>query len=519
MKKQRNIYIALFVFLATAIFNYSCTDDRAEEITSVDYERLFSPIGIEAFVINKTDARLSWKQNKDVASYSLEVFADDSLTFAGTPVRQIDNITGDQLPFYIRDLDGETGYSVRIKAVTSGDTDSKWSGVYFKTGAENIYLPFEDGDLKATAVTLRWIPGRTLTSITLEPGGITHTISAAEIAEGSATIEGLTGETTYKATLRNGQKVRGILEFMTLVDLGNAIPVYPEDDFISMLAAAGDGDAFALFPGTYGTATKFIVNKSIEIKGVYPYDRPVLSGNISLEDGAGLLLKDLILDGTGNDGSQTIIFNTAEVTYGALTVEGCEIRNYVKGMYYLNVASQIESITFNNNMIYNIICDGGDFMDSRKGAFNVLNFTNNTVYNSAAGRDLIRYDDVSAVFPGMTTIINVDHNTFYGVCNSSSKRLLYIRFKENKITFTNNIVAETAGMFSNQANTDPAPIFGGNNFFNAPNLFSASGSASKIFDDTATSENPGFVDAANGDFSVTNELLKAKETGDPRWVK
>ena len=74
-------------------------------------------------------------------------------------------------------------------------------------------------------------------------------------------------------------------------------------------------------------------------------------------------------------------------------------------------------------------------------------------------------------------------------------------------------------MFSNQANTDPAPIFGGNNFFNAPNLFSASGSASKIFDDTATSENPGFVDAANGDFSVTNELLKAKETGDPRWVK
>ncbi len=93
------------------------------------------------------------------------------------------------------------------------------------------------------------------------------------MAAGSATIEGLTGETTYKATLRNGQKVRGILEFMTLVDLGNAIPVYPEDDFISMLAAAGEGDAFALFPGTYGSATKFIVNKSIEIKGVYPYDR------------------------------------------------------------------------------------------------------------------------------------------------------------------------------------------------------------------------------------------------------
>ena len=37
MKLQRNIYIALFVFMATAVFNVSCTDDRAEELTSIDY--------------------------------------------------------------------------------------------------------------------------------------------------------------------------------------------------------------------------------------------------------------------------------------------------------------------------------------------------------------------------------------------------------------------------------------------------------------------------------------------------
>ncbi len=93
-----------------------------------------------------------------------------------------------------------------------------------------------------------------------------------------------------------------------------------------------------------------------------------------------------------------------------------------------------------------------------------------------------------------------------------------MRFRENKITFTNTIVAATEGIFSNQANTDPSPTFGGNNFFNAPNLFSASGSSSRIFDDSATQENPGFTDAANGNFTVTNEVLKAKGTGDPRWV-
>lgn len=517
---RRKIYTPLITLFALLLFNFSCTDDRAEELTSVEYDRLFSPIKIESFIINRTDARLNWTINREVESYTLEVFADDSLSFSGTPVRTYDGVTGDQLPFYIRDLEGETQYSVRIKAVATGKNESKWSGITFKTGTENIFQPFLDGDITATSVTLRWIPGRTLTSITLSPGGITHTVTAEEINAGSATIEGLTGETTYTATLRNGAKPRGVMEFMTLVDIGNAIAVYPEDDFLAMLAAANDGDAFALFPGTYGSASKFAVKKNIEIKGVYPFNKPILNGYISMEDGAGLVLKDVALDGTGlADGNQTINYSTADVDYGALRVEGSEIRNYVKGLMYLNVTAKVASITFHNNIIYNIVCDGGDFLDSRRGAFDVLTFTNNTVYNSAAGRDFIRYDDASSSFPAMTTQIKVDHNTLHGVSNNTSRRLLYVRFKTNKITFSNNIVTETVGIFSNQANTDQSPTFGGNNFFNAPNLFSASGASSNIFDDSATQENPGYTNAANGNFTVTNELLKAKGTGDPRWVQ
>ena len=515
--KQRHT-IALISFLAVLLFNFSCTDDRSEELTSIDYERLFSPIKIEAFVINRTDARLSWVINKDVESYSLEVFADDSLIFAGTPVRTYEGVTGDQLPFYIRELDGETQYSVRIKSVASGKTESKWSGVTFKTGTENIFLPFQDGDVKATSVTLRWSPGKALTAIMLEPGGIQHTVTADEIAAGSATIEGLTAETSYTAILKNGTKTRGILEFMTLVDIGNAIAVHPEDDFISLLAAANDGDAFALFPGTYGSASKFSVNKSIEIKGVYPYNKPVLNGYISLEDGAALLLKDITLDGTGlADGNQSVVFNTAGVNYGDLRIDGCEIRNYVKGLYYLNVAAVVESITINNCLIYNIECSGGDFMDSRAGAIKTLTLSNTTVYNSVLARDLIRYDDKSSSFPGITSKIFVNHNTLYGVANGG-KRLLYVRFKGTEISFTNNIVAETTAIFSNQSST-AIPVFGNNNYFNAPGLFTGGSTSSLIFDDSASSENPGFVNATNGDFTVTNELLKAKGTGDPRWIQ
>ena len=521
MKRKQQYYIILFALLTATLFYYGCNDNRVEEITSIDYERPFSPIKIEALVINRTDARLNWTLNREAESYTLEVFADDSLTFEGSPVRTYDNVTEDQLPYYILDLDGETQYSVRIKSIAANKTESKWHGVAFKTDTENIFLPFEDGDIKATSVTLRWTPGKKLTSIILEPGAIEYTVTADDIATGSATIESLSAETQHTATLKNGTKTRGNIEFMTLVDIGNATPVYPEDDFIAMLDAANDGDAFALFPGTYGEGDgeKFVVSKNIEIKGVYPYDKPILNGYISLIDGAGLLLKDVTLDGAAIQG-QSIVFDTGDVTYGSLVVDGCDIRNFVKGVYYLNVPSLVESITFNNNMIYDIQCDGGDLFDSRKGAFNSLTLTNNTIYNSATGRDLIRYDDASGTFPGIASTIVVDHHPLHGVCNSSSKRLLYIRFVENKITFTNNIVAETKCIFSNQSKTDSSPTFAGNNYFNAPNLFSEKGSSTQalFFDDSADNEDPGFADSTNGDFTVTTEVVKAKGTGDPRWI-
>lgn len=523
MKRTRNKYISIFALIAVAIFSFSCTDDRADELTSIDYERLFSPIDVSALVINRVDARIDWAPNEEVKSYTLEVFANDNLSFAGTPVRVIEDVKASQIPYTISELEGETRYSVRIKSVTSGKTDSKWSGVTFMTAQEDISQPLGPDDIGPTSVTLRWIPGRVINQIKLEPDGITHTVTAGEVAAGSATIEGLTGSTKYTATMLNGTKVRATVAFETLLDLGGAIEVTPDDDFKAMLASASDGDAFALHPGKYGDGGKITVNKSIEIRGVFPSDRPVISGYVSIEDGASLLLKDIILDGTeqaiAEVDNHAIVFGTAGVTYGYLTVDGSIIRNVNKGLFYLNVASLVETITFNNNIIHDVKSSGSDFMDSRAGAFNKLDFTNNTVYNSVQSRDFLRYDDKSSGFPTATSIINIDHNTIHGVCNSTSNRLLYVRFVGNKITFTNNIVSDINGIFTNQANTDPNPTFGGNNFFNAPNLFSDSGSSSKFFDDSATKEDPGFTNPAAGDFTVTNIILKAKGTGDPRWIQ
>lgn len=610
MKGKQNICIALFLFLAIGFLNFSCSD--ADDLS--EFNRLYSPASLEATVIKNTDVSLNWIANQNVKSYTLEVFEDDNLTFEGPPTMVIEGITAEQLPYHLFGLYGQTRYSVRVKSV--GSVDSKWTGIHsewvsvsFLTETENIFLPFEDEDIGPTSVTLRWKPNEKLTQIILEPGDIVHKVTEEEVTNGLATIRGLDDETTYTATLKdedkirgvsdfttpedtsdiilpfenddigissvtlrwkpyerlteitlepgditykvtdeeiisgvvtiseldhetaytatfkNRDKIRGTVKFTTLVDISDSYPVEPEDDFTAMLKNANDGDVFVLSPGVYiGEIDEegmpaFTINKNIEIKGAIPHDKPKLNGYISLEeDGAGLLLQNIILNGD-NLAGQSIVFNTERVEYNDLIVEGCEIKNYGKGVFYLNVQSLVNSITFNNNIISNIDCNGGDFLDTRKGAYNFLSFTNNTVYNSCSDRAFIRYDDASSNFPGVTPTIKVDHCTLYGVSSKSDKGIFYVRFKGNKITLTNTIVAKTDAILASNNATDANATFGGNNFFNAPNLFSATGSGSKFYDDSAESEDPGFINPDSGNFTITNELLKIKGAGDSRWIK
>lgn len=512
-------YISALLLALVIILPFSnCSDDLATEVKEINYDRLFSPTSLSSTVINNVNVRLQWTKNSLAESYSIELFADDSLSFSGSPARTITDVKASQLPYVVEGLDGATRYSARVKAVSSSISESKWSpGVTFKTGTENILLPFEDRDVTAESVTLRWTAGQTATSIVVQPGNITHNVTSSEIVAGVASVSGLNPETEYTAQLMNNDKVRGTVSFKTLVDIGNAIPVTPEDDFLALLQTAEDGDAFALFPGVYGDASKFEVSKNIEIKGVYPFDKPILNGYITISGNSSLTLENIIIDGGDlKDRNQAIIFATADATYGDIIVESCEIRNHVKGLYYLNVAALVESITINNSLLYDIECVGGDFMDSRSGAIKVLKLSNSTISNSAIARDLIRYDNASENFPGITSQIIVDRNTFYNVCNGTSRRLLYVRFADNQITFTNNIVASTLGIFSNESLTG-VPAFDNNNYFQAPGFLPGGSTASLIFDDTGISIDPQFENPVSGNFKVKDDDILSLQIGDPRW--
>ena len=92
-----------------------------------------------------------------------------------------------------------------------------------------------------------------------------------------------------------------------------------------------------------------------------------------------------------------------------------------------------------------------------------------------------------------------------------------MRFQANTITVKNTLIAETLSEgYSDQSRTDPNPTFDNNNYFNAPGFFNSS---QTIFDGsgTHTELDPGFTDAASGNFTISNQILIDNQVGDPRW--
>ena len=520
--KKLIIRLSFWASLAVVFLAAGCADDVPPEITSLEVSRLFSPVDLTATVVNKTSVRLIWNPVKEAQSYTVEFFENGLEDFSGTPVKTLPGILLNQLPLTVTGFGGETNYSVRVKATSENMTDSKWVSATFKTDPEQIFYDVKPEEITHNSVILRWPAGETATQIVLTPGNITHTVTSGEISAGSASLTGLTGEVAYVAKLMNGTKTRGTVTFTTLIDLGGAIQVNPGDDLKAILEAAQANDVFALMPGDY-SAQEINITKTIGIKGARPYDKPVLTGTIFyLKDGAGLSLKDLVLDGTGSvSGNQMIIYGTAlpGSTYGDLSIEDCIIKNYTKGTLYVNVAALIESVTIQRCIYFNIECNGGDFIDFRNGMAKRFTYTENTAYNSALSRDFFRMDaGGSTNFPGITSVIHISNNTFNKVCDGTSRRILYIRLASNQITFTKNILANTLGYYSNQTATNIVAM-ANNNYWNAPNFTASTTSNAKNDTGVYTTLDPGFINAAEGNFKVSNAVLIENLIGDPRWLK
>lgn len=520
----------------------SCSE--IEEITEVIYGRIFSPTDLEVKNIKENSADIVWNASKGANEYFIEVYEDDSLTFEGAPIisTPIENNSR-----HLELLTYDTDYSVRVyaKNTEDGSRNSKPSEVYFHTSAQQILNSIKEDDILDRSVSVSWPEEEKAVSRIIisdyETGEevATHEITDAEREVAKASVEGLNPETKYSVKLyyvANGiQKERGSKTFTTIVDLNGAIIVSPEDNIQSIIRDAKDGDVFALKPGKFVvksssddesiTAGSVVVSKNVTIKGIYPTKIPTINGRFEIQDGATLEISQVNLDGKGTSGDQC--FNVKGTQVGGIKVSNSEIKNYVKGVYYVNVAAKIPYITFENCLIHNITCEGGDMFDCRKGCIETLTFSKSTIYASCAARDFIRYDDAAASFDNAPSVIKVDQCTIDAAANASGKRLLYVRYggkndpKSTSIIWTNNLVTNTVGVWSNQAST-PTPDFGLNNVYSGCTklnvLDGAEGGKTNLFiDEKGTTADPKYKNAEEGDFTITNESVSKLKVGDPRW--
>jgi hypothetical protein len=115
----------------------SCKENLLQEITELNLNRALSPTELIAQVVNRTGVRLNWKKVDNAQSYTAEIF--DNADFSGSAVKIVDGITTDQLPYTVSGLEGETTYSVRVKAIGEGIDESKWTSATFTTDAEQIF--------------------------------------------------------------------------------------------------------------------------------------------------------------------------------------------------------------------------------------------------------------------------------------------------------------------------------------------------------------------------------------------
>lgn len=501
------------------LFSFSSCDKKDELIEELQIDREFAPVDLTSIIRTQTTVELNWNVDENVEMYLAEFSEDEQFS---TLVASVD-VASNEVPVQV-ELNGETLYYIRVKAISSrGLQDSNYAYVTAQTLTEQLFLPEEPGDILATEATLRWVANSTVTEIVLNPGNIVHTITPEERAAGIAVVTGLTGETEYTAQLLNNTTIRGVTTFTTGIDIGDGVLVTPEDDLFQMIADAEAGAVLVLDAGDYTDQTGTItLDKSITIRGLYNFDKPLLKVSFAIVGGAtDVGLVDLDLTGDVALELTDAVRYTGAGNFDSLLVSGCNIHDYNRSFIAGNETDAIlQSLTVENCIVTDILTSGGDFIDFRNSDVLNINVNTSTFDNCAPGRDFFRIDNSgSSAGTGLTCNITLESCTLYACSNSSSRRLFYVRFDANDITSQNNLITDTEieGYSDNNA-TDETITFQNNNYFNAPTLYDSSVTR---YDDSTTYNtlDPGFVDAENGDFTVTTQTVIDNNVGDPRWLQ
>lgn len=509
-----------------------CSDDIADEVKVVNYDRLFSPIDFSAKVRNNTNVLLTWTEIKNVTTYKVEIFKDDeNMVFTGTPSNTI-TLTGEdtegikERTYTIEHLDGSTYYSIRMKAVNDEGKESKWASAAVKTNDEDYMKDYEN--LGTTSVTIAWDASVTISKLCIfkssDTDNAVQTITDATILKsGKADISGLESETEYVAKIyrlvSGTEKSCGSVKFKTEVDLGGATPVYAtaemtEDDIKAIFNNAEDGAKIAFLPSEDGTVTSFpaatiSLTKSVSILALT--SKPVITDfAFSIDGGGDITIENMTFKATEARTFFKIMSPDAGANYKILN---CNITGY-KVVFTEDGESterKLGTITVDNCVIGE--CTDRIFnFQKKKINFEEVYFTNSTLKNCGAAA-IFRFD-YAAGREGAYYLIQ--NNTFYNI--KPSEGFAYIRSNASgKADFNcqikkNLFHTSSSGLFSKDAKTNGI-TFDGNFYYNfdIASTERAGDSAGVVLTDDPC------ANAADGDFTLKEGDVNDSQAGDPDW--
>lgn len=150
------------------------------------------------------------------------------------------------------------------------------------------------------------------------------------------------------ATLRNNRGAAWIEKKQVpplVLSSGTKQTVEPDSDLTAMVRAAKPGSTLLLAPGTYTIQCAIWVDKPLVIDALDTAHRPLIRFNgespdnmVSIADGARLILKNLIFDGSLEAGKVLAKAGVSTIPEMikpyALTIEGCEFRNFGEGGFF-----------------------------------------------------------------------------------------------------------------------------------------------------------------------------------------
>ena len=535
MKNMRKILantLLITGLLALLIIN-ACKDNIDPIIEELNFDRAFTPRGLNAHISSITTLTLNWVETDNTDHYVVEIYLGTEFTegnFISTT-----NVTSTSLVYSLPS--GDTQFSARVKSVSSleGVNDSKWVAISFTSGKENLFTGYNLTMTGIGALTVKWAPGKAVTKLVFIDNGVetSFDITAEEATAGSKSLTSVSNG-YYEIRIMNGTFVRGSQYYAVEGDavLANG------GDLATSISGLSAGQVLLVESGAaFSFTAPLTITNSIKIKGMNTTSLPTIypatgasstNGMFIIGATDSIVFQNIKLTGYinndgGTSGMVTGVFDQGTANACAITkvkFDGCVLEHQGRHVIRLRgTATQtINTLEINDCIISDFGSNSSSYgiINANNAAASIANIkiTNSTVYNTQCG--LLVY----GASLGCQSVI-VDNCTCDQTMLSGTARFL-IDFGTNATSSSGTITISdcifgTTGAAANgvRENLMTLSVSGSHytsGFVNVANSITSSMTA------YAGSSSALWTDPAGGIFTFLDQGFTGKNTaGDPRW--